>query len=184
MKGKSLTHRQQQVLDFVCECVDGGRSVPSMREIAARLGLKSPSAPHLHMEALVRKGWLERPDGTARSLRVAGTVEKRVPGIPLLGAIPAGHADLRTEQVEKMLFVDLDTVRLPKGNRVFALRVTGDSMIGRHIMEGDIVVMEQGREPVNGDVVAALIDGQSSLKTFVKNGRKVFLRAENPRYPN
>ncbi|HEU0038467.1 MAG TPA: S24 family peptidase, partial [Verrucomicrobiae bacterium] len=66
----------------------------------------------------------------------------------------------------------------------FALRVTGDSMIGRHILDGDFVVLEHGPEPRNGQVVAALIDGASTLKTFVLKSGKAYLKAENPRYPN
>ncbi len=180
-----LTQRQQEVLHFIRERLADGRAWPSMREIAAKLGLSSPSAPHLHVEALVRKGWLRRvDDGTNQLQLVDGPDERRVPGIPVLGSIPAGRADLREEQIEKFLYVDVSAIRLPKGNRVFALRVSGDSMIGRHILDGDIVILEQGAEPKHRDVVAALIDGQSTLKTFVREGRNVFLKAENPRYPN
>jgi repressor LexA len=66
---------------------------------------------------------------------------------------------------------------------MFALQVRGDSMIGRHIMDGDIVVVEQGRTPRHEDVVAALIDRESTLKTFIVSRGKPYLRAENPRYP-
>ena len=65
-----------------------------------------------------------------------------------------------------------------------ALRVAGESMIGRHILDGDIVVLEHGPEPRNGQIVAALIDGDSTLKTFVLKGGKAYLKAENPKYPN
>ena len=180
------TPRQQQVLDFISERHRTRGGVPSIREIATHLGLKSTSSAHLHVEALQRKGWLERVNssGTARSLRVAGPEEKRLPGIPLLGAIPAGHGDLRTQEPEGMIHVDLEGLKIPRSSRTFALRVTGDSMIGKHIMDGDIVILEQNAEPRPGDVVAALIDGQSTLKTFVREKGRTFLRAENPRYPN
>ena len=65
----------------------------------------------------------------------------------------------------------------------FALRVTGDSMIGRHILDGDIVVLEHGPEPRNGQIVAALIDRECTLKTFIVRNGKPWLRAENPKYP-
>jgi repressor LexA len=68
--------------------------------------------------------------------------------------------------------------------RTFALEVRGDSMVGRHILEGDYVILEHGVTPRSGDVVAALIDNESTLKTFVIDKGKPFLRAENPRYPN
>lgn len=180
-----LTDRQQQALDFIRERLEEGRAWPSMREIAAKLGLRSPSAPHLHVEALIRKGWLQRVNGGTNRLQlVERRQEKRVPAIPVLGAIPAGPADMRDQHVEKLVYIDVTSLRIPKGARVFGLRVTGDSMVGRHILDGDIVILEQGAEPRHRDIVAALIDGQSTLKTFVREGKRVFLRAENPKYPN
>jgi repressor LexA len=108
-----------------------------------------------------------------------------VQGIPLLGTIPAGHGDLRTEEPEGMVHVDLDALNIPRTSRTFALRVTGDSMIGKFITDGDIVILEQNADPRPGEVVAALIDGESTLKTFVRErGGRTFLKAENPKYPN
>ena len=178
------TSRQQQVLDFIRQHLDEGRPVPTVREISRHLGLKSTSPAQLHLNALRRKGYLEDSDGTARSLRLTGDRGKRVQGVPLLGAIPAGHGDLRTQEPEGMIHVDLEGLKIPRSSRTFALRVTGDSMIGKHITDGDIVILEQNAEPRPGDVVAALIDGQSTLKTFVREKGRTFLRAENPRYPN
>jgi len=178
-----LTIRQHDALEFIRTRMAEGWPVPSIREIAAHLGLSSPSAAHLHVKALERKGLLAKDSNTARSLRLAGHDGKHVPGIPLLGAIPAGHGDLRTQEPDGMIYVDVDTLRIPKSHRTFALKVTGDSMIGRHIMDGDIVILEQNAEPQSGDVVAALIDGQSTLKTYVMERGKPFLRAENPKYP-
>jgi repressor LexA len=80
--------------------------------------------------------------------------------------------------------VDVESVGIRPTSRTFALRVSGDSMIGKHIVNGDVVVIEHGREAKPGDVVAALIDGQSSLKTFLVQRGRPFLRAENPRYPD
>ena len=71
-----------------------------------------------------------------------------------------------------------------RGRVLFALRVTGDSMIGRHICDGDIVILDHAREPRHNDIVAALIDRKSTLKTFIQKGSKRFLKAENPKYPD
>jgi len=177
------TDRQQAVLHFVRERLAEGWPVPSFREIARHLGLRSVSAVHQHVKALERKGLLATTTNTARALRLTDVQEKRVPGIPLYGAIPAGYGDLRTQEPEGMIHVDIESLRIPKTHRTFALRVTGDSMIGRHIADGDIVILEQNAEANPGDVVAALIDGQSTLKTLVKERGKVWLRAENPKYP-
>ncbi len=187
------TDRQQAVLQFIRERLIEGFSVPSIREIASHLGLRSASAAYQHVKALQNKGWLTKELNSARSLRLTGPhasadgpsgQDKRVPGIPLYGTIPAGFADHRTQEPEGMLHVDVASLRIPQTHRTFALRVTGDSMIGKHIMDGDIVILEQNAEARPGDVVAALIDGQSTLKTLVKERGKVWLRAENPQYPH
>ena len=179
------TSRQQQVLDFIRQHLDEGRPVPTVREISRHLGLKSTSPAQLHLNALRRKGYLEDSDGSARSLRLTGDSGKRVQGIPLLGTIPAGHGDLRTEEPEGMVQVALGALNIPRTSRTVALRVTGDSMIGKFITDGDIVILEQNADPRPGEVVAALIDGESTLKTFVRErGGRTFLKAENPKYPN
>lgn len=181
------TSRQQQVLDFIRLCLDTCQPVPSVREIARQLKLKSSSSAQGHLDALRRKGWLEKSGGmggAARLLRLANETTKRVPGIPLLGAIPAGLADLRVQEPDGLMHVDLESLKIPRSSRIFALKVTGDSMIGKQIMDGDIVIMEQNADPKPGDVVAALIDGQSTLKTYLLDRGRPFLRAENPRYPN
>jgi repressor LexA len=103
--------------------------------------------------------------------------------IPLFGSIPAGFAQNREQQAEGCVSVDVGTIGIKPTARTFALEVRGDSMIGRHILDGDVVIVEHGQTPRNGDVVAALIDGDSTLKTFVANSGKPYLRAENPRYP-
>jgi len=78
----------------------------------------------------------------------------------------------------------VDSIGFKPTRNTFALRVTGDSMIGRHILDGDVVVLEHGPEPRNGQIVAALLDGDSTLKTYVVKSGKPYLRAENPKYPN
>jgi SOS-response transcriptional repressor LexA len=103
--------------------------------------------------------------------------------IPLLGTIVAGRTEVPESTMEACLTVDPDTLGLPKNNRTFALKVQGDSMRNAAILEGDVVVMEF-REAKHGDIVAALIDGETTLKRFfVKNGVP-YLRASNPKYPD
>jgi repressor LexA len=106
-----------------------------------------------------------------------------VADIPVYGSIPAGFADDRKQEAKGCVSIDIETLGLKPTPRTFALEVRGDSMIGRHILDGDLVVLEHGRTPRHGDVVAALIDNESTLKTFVTERGKPFLRAENPRYP-
>ena len=80
--------------------------------------------------------------------------------------------------------MDIETLGIHPSARTFALQVRGDSMIGRHILDRDVVILEHGITPKTGDVVAALIDNESTLKTFLLQRGKSFLRAENPKYPD
>jgi repressor LexA len=104
--------------------------------------------------------------------------------VPIYGSIPAGLPQDSTQEEESCVLIDVDTLGIKPTTRTFGLKVRGDSMIGKCIREGDIAVIEHGVEPRPGDTVAALIDGQVTLKTFVTQRGKPYLRAENPRYPD
>jgi len=182
-----LTKAQQRVLDFIQAEVHAARSVPTLREIARRFGYRSPRAAACHLEAIKRKGFLESEPRKARSLRITSPLTKlrgRIMDIPLFGLIPAGFAQNREQEAEGCVSVDTESLGFKPGRNTFALRVTGDSMMGRHILSGDIVVLEHGPEPRHGDIVAALIDGESTLKTFLRKNGKPYLKAENPKYPD
>jgi repressor LexA len=182
-----LTKRQRQVLDFVQSVQRAGDSPPTLREIATHFGFKSSRAAADHLDALKRKGFLQSEPGKARALRVTSPLAKlrsRIVDIPLFGSIPAGLPQTREQDAEGCISVDIASIGYKPTRSAFALRVTGDSMIGRHILDGDFVVLEHGPEPRNGQVVAALIDGASTLKTFVLKGGKPYLKAENPKYPD
>jgi repressor LexA len=181
-----LTARQRQVLNFVQSGERAGRISPTLREVAAQFGFKSSRAAADHLNALKRKGFLVSDPGKARSLRVVSAMQslrKRIADIPLFGTIPAGFADRQEQETKGCVSIDIGTLGIKPSSRTFALEVRGDSMIGRHILEGDVVVVEHGQTPRNGDVVAALIDGESTLKTYVADKSKPYLKAENPRYP-
>lgn len=182
-----LTKAQQRVLNFVQAEMDAGRAIPTLREIAAQFGFKGHRAAAVHLNALKRKGFLASEPGRARSLRVTSRLAKlrsRIVNIPLFGTIPAGLPQTREQDADGCVSVDIESIGYKPTRNTFALRVTGDSMIGRHILDGDIVVLEHGPEPRNGQIVAALMDGESTLKTFILKGRKPYLKAENPKYPD
>jgi repressor LexA len=183
-----LTDRQQEVLDFIQQQELAGRPCPSHREIARHFRFRSSRAAACHLEALARKGFLARAPGKARSLRVAspfrGAPRRPLAHVPVFGAIPAGFADTRQQEAKGCITVDVETIGIKPTARTFALEVRGDSMIGKHIVDGDFVIVEHGMTPRPGDVVTALIDGESTLKTFMLQRGKPFLRAENPRYPD
>jgi repressor LexA len=182
-----LTKRQRQVLDLILKCQQAEGVMPSLREIAAHFGFKSTRAAADHLDALKRKGFIESDAGKVRSLRVTSPLQKlrgRIMDIPLFGTIPAGFAQDKEQEAEGCVSVDVASIGFKPTRNTFALRVTGESMIGKHILDGDIVVLEHGPEPRHGDVVAALIDGESTLKTFLKKNGKPYLKAENPKYPD
>jgi repressor LexA len=182
-----LTKAQRRVLEFIQTELQAGRPAPTLREIAARFGFAGHRAAAVHLEALKRKGFLESGPNKARSLRIISPLQKFrsvVRDIPLFGAIPAGLPETREQDAEGCVSVDVESIGFKPTRNTFALRVTGDSMIGRHILDGDVVVLEHGPEPRNGQIVAALIDGASTLKTFVLKSGKLYLKAENPKYPN
>jgi len=161
--------------------------MPTLREIAARFGFRSHRAAACHLEALERKGFVESAGGKARALRLASPLAKLrnpVVDIPLYGAIPAGFSQDRAQEPDGCVSVDVGSIGFRPTRNTFALRVTGDSMIGRHICDGDIGIFEHGPEPRAGQVVAALIDRKNTLKTFLLKNGKPFLKAENPKYPD
>ena len=181
------TRAQQRVLDFIQAAFHAGGLIPTLREIAAQFGFRSHRAAACHLEALKRKGFIESEPGKARSLRVTSPLAKlrsRILDIPLFGSIPAGFAREREPEAEGCVSVDIESIGFRPTRNTFALRVTGDSMIGRHILDGDVVVLEHGPEPHHGDIVAALIDGESTLKTFLRRNGKPYLKAENEKYPD
>jgi repressor LexA len=182
-----LTPAQKRVLDFIQVEILADKPVPTLREIAAKLGFRGHRAAACHLEALKRKGFIASEPGKARTLRVTSPLAKlrrRIVDIPLFGSIPAGFSSEREQQPDGCVSVDVATLGFKPTRNMFALRVAGDSMIGRHICDGDIAVFEHGVEPRPGQIVAALIDRKNTLKTFlVKNG-KPFLKSENPKYPD
>ena len=174
-------------MDFIQAEAQAGRPTPTLREIARRFGFRSHRAAACHLQALRRKGFIQSDRGKARSLRVTSPLARlrsRIADIPLFGSIPAGFSSDREQAPDGCISVDIASVGFKPTRNTFALRVTGDSMIGRHICDGDIIILEHGPEPRSGQIVAALIDRKNTLKTFlVKNG-KPFLKAENPKYPD
>lgn len=182
-----LTQIQKKVLEFLQAENQAGRPGPTLREIAAHFGFRAHRAAACHLEALKHKGFLESTPGKARSLRPTNSLQKlrqHVVDIPLFGSIPAGFGDDRESDPEGCVSVDVATIGFSPTRNTFALRVTGDSMIGRHICSGDIVILEHGPEPRHGQIVAALIDRKSTLKTFLLKNHRPFLKAENPKYPD
>jgi repressor LexA len=176
-----ITDRLQAVIDFFRDLRADKGVMPSLREIHGDFKLASSHTAH-HFQAL-EKGSIQRSWGAARSVTATGTVQVNGLHLPLLGMIPAGYPSDQEQQSDRCVSIDENTLQLPKNARTFALEVRGDSMIGAHIIDGDVVIMEL-RDPTHRDIVAALIDGETTLKRYLVHKGKPFLRAENSKYPD
>lgn len=178
----TLTAKQRAVLDFIREFRETDGISPSLREIQKHFGFASSNAANKHLAALEKKGALRRTDGLARHL-VPANEPRTLRNIPLLGMIPAGMPADQVEQPDRSLPIDPETFRLTRQARAFALEVRGDSMIDAGILDRDIAILELA-EPRDRDIVAALIDGETTLKRYLLHDGRPYLRAENPRYPD
>lgn len=182
--GQKLTNRQQELLDFLHQSHRETGVMPSTREIQAHFGFASQTAAMSHLRALERKGVIKRLAGKARAVVFPEELEREeIMDIPLYGSIAAGMAQDVQPEKDGCVSIDVASVGLKPSTRVFALRVRGDSMIDAHICDGDTVVLEM-REPLNGDVVAALIDGETTLKRYIIERGTPYLQAENEMYPD
>ncbi len=182
-----VSERQQQVLDYIRDTVNERGYPPSVREIGEAVGLSSPSTVHSHLSALVEAGVLRRDPTKPRAIVVVdeqppatGYRSDRLRDVPLLGRIAAGTPILAAEDVEEVLPLPVDLI----GNDpVFLLEVKGDSMIGAGIFPGDLVAIRSQKDARDGEIVAALIDGEeATVKRLRRIDGKVVLESENPNY--
>lgn len=151
------------------------RRMPSYAEMINLLGVKSKSVVNFWVNKLVEAGIIEK-DGRGHL-----TFTKRPFAIPLVGSVQAGFPSPEEESLCDVISMDEYLISRPDSS--FLLQVSGDSMIGEGIKEGDLVIVEKGREPRNGDIVIAEVDGEWTMKYFRKQGRQVVLEAANPKYP-
>ena len=182
-----LTTKQKALADFIESHRRQHGSAPTYREIAEHFRFRSVNAVTNHFRLMRKKGWLESVSGKSRSLRIISALAKlrsRIADVPLLGAIPAGFPEDGAPEAEGCVTVDIGSVGFTPTRNTFAVRVRGVSMIGRHILDGDIVLLERGPDPRHGQVVAALVDGERTLKTYVVKNGKPYLKAENSKYPD
>ncbi len=178
-----LTPRQQEILDFILRQQSELGVFPTLREIQAHFGFASPFAVTRHLQALQKKGVLARQPGKSRSFTSPRGF--RSPGlrVPLYGTIPAGLPTAMEQEPDSYIGIDPATLGIRPETTIYALTVRGDSMTGANIVEGDFVFLTP-REPHPRDIVAALIDGESTLKRYLVQRGQPYLRAENPRYPD
>lgn len=178
--GKGLTKRQREILAYVMSSMQQRGYPPSVREIGAALGLTSSSTVHSHLTALEKKGFIHRDPSKPRAIEIlkdgASQPPKRVVNVPVLGRIAAGQPLLAEENVEDVFPLPRDLVR---EDAAFILRVRGESMIEVGILDGDYLVIRQQATANNGEIVAALLGEEATVKRFYRERDHIRLQPEN-----
>ena len=186
---RKITKRQQQIYDFIRSYQKEKGYPPSVREMAAAVGLSSPSTVHAHLSALEDHGLIKRDATKPRALEVFNadgssvklaevteTPSRGTISLPLVGRVAAGIPILAEQNVE-------DTFTLPTeiatDSSSFVLEVHGDSMINVGIFNGDYIIVREQKSAMNGEIVVAMIDGEATVKTFYKERGRVRLQPEN-----
>jgi repressor LexA len=176
---KSLTGKQQKVLDFIINYVRETGYPPTVREIGNTFGISSKGA-YDHLKAIEKKGYIKRDASKPRAIELMDFISRRVTGsvvdIPVVGKVAAGEPLLATQNIEGTISISSDLV---KAEEPFALRIKGDSMIEAGILEGDYVIVKQQKSADQGDIVVALIGDDATVKRFFKADNYVRLQPEN-----
>ncbi|MDO8885403.1 transcriptional repressor LexA [Candidatus Oleimmundimicrobium sp.] len=180
---KSLTKRQQQILDFILAEIHKKGYPPSVRDIGKAVGLSSTSTVHSHLSSLEKKGYLRRDPAKPRAIEVLGFREaeiglppSKIRSVPVVGRIAAGTPLLAEENIEDTFPLPADMVK----DNAFILKTKGDSMVGAGIFENDYLVVRQQSTAQNGDIVVALLGEEATVKRFYKEKDRIRLQPENP----
>jgi repressor LexA len=179
---KGLTAKQRRVLEVIRQCLKMRGQPPTVREIGLEIGVASSCTVQRHLDALERKGFIKRDRYKYRSIELADTpfpIFTRAVNVPILGSIAAGAPILAQEHIEDTFALPADIVG---DDQMFMLRVRGDSMINAGIYDGDLVAIRQQPDARNGEIVAALLEDEATVKRFYREGDHVRLQAENPDY--
>ena len=182
MVRKGLTARQQEILNFIREQIEAKGIPPTYREIGERFQIRSTNGVYATLEALRRKGYLEREPSISRGLRLKSPLQKKVgrlKSIPLVGRVAAGAPILAEENIEDFIAVDETFFG---GEGYFALRVQGDSMKDAGIFNGDVVVARQQATAQRGDIVVAIIGDEATVKYYFPENNRIRLQPANDAY--
>jgi len=180
---KGLTTKQQRVLDVIRQAMRTAGQPPTVREIGRDIGVQSSCTVQRHLDALEKKGFIKRDRYKYRSIELTDSPIPpftRAVNVPILGQIAAGAPILAEEHIEDTFPLPMDVVG--EDDNVFMLRVKGDSMINAGIFDGDLVAIRAQDVARNGEIVAAMIEDEATVKRFFKDGRRIKLVAENPDY--
>ncbi len=175
-----LTEKQQRVLDFIEQEVDKWNYPPSVREICKALNIRSTATVHSYLDILQKKGYISKMATKPRAIKLlknaAGEPDLKCAFAPLIGSITAGQPILAEENREGYFPVP---DYLSTGEDCFVLKVSGESMIGAGINNGDFVIIRQQSTAENGEIVAALLDDEATIKRFYRENGSYRLQPEN-----
>lgn len=181
-----LTAKDYEILDYIYKGIKKNGYPPTVREICAAVNLNSPATVHARLSKLEAAGKIEKTSAKNRAMRVVGypgteediseTREEYIE-VPVYGKITAGVPITAVEQLERHFPIPMSYV---KNNEIFMLKVSGESMINVGIYDGDYIIIEKRPDASNGDIVAALINGEdATVKTFYKENGHYRLQPEN-----
>lgn len=184
-----LTERQNEILCFIQESIEDNGYPPTYREIGQKFDIASTFGVKRHVDALIKKGYLNNESKTSRTLSLAKNGElknhtisnEQLIEIPIVGRVAAGYPILAEENVEGTLAIAASLIS--KNTNCFGLKVRGDSMIKAGIIEGDMVIVSQQKNVKNGDIIVALLGDEATLKTFSKKDEIINLIPQNDKYP-
>ena len=182
----SLTRKQQEIYDYILSFTSEHGYPPSVREIGAAVGLKSPSTVHFHMKGLIEAGAIVKAEGKTRAISLPGVplgpiaeeTDPRANQVPIVGNVAAGSPILAQECIEDYLTFDTQGL----SGEHFALKVRGESMLNAGILPGDLVVVHRQQEARSGDIVVALFEDEATVKTYQRRDGHIWLLPENPDY--
>ena len=177
---RKITPKQEQILEFLKDCILRKGYPPAVREICEAVNLKSTSSVHSHLETLEKKGFIRRDPTKPRAIEICDDsfqmVRTEMVSIPVVGQVAAGTPILAEQNIES--YFPIPAEYIPKGES-FALRVRGDSMINVGIFHGDQIFVNVCNTASNADIVVALVEDSATVKTFYKENGHIRLQPEN-----
>lgn len=171
---EKLKPKEQKIYDYIAKSLRENGYAPSVRDICRDLGYKSTSTVHMYLNRLDLLGYISKEDGKSRAVKLVGNTPK-VSAVPLLGVIAAGTPILAEENREGYVGYAGNA----SADKLFALRVKGESMIEAGILDGDIIIAEQTCYAESGEIVVALIENEATVKRFFREKGHYRLQPEN-----
>jgi repressor LexA len=176
---ETLTKIEKRILEYLIEYLKRHTYQPSIREIGKRFGIKSTKTVSEHLQALADKGYIERDASRSRGVRILDlNLQPATVAVPFYGKIAAGRPALIREHIDRQFAIDSELLGSPDS---FFLQAKGDSMQGLGLLDGDLVLVEptETGDLRNGDIVAARIDGEATIKRYFARDGQVVLEAAN-----